>query len=35
MMERFGIDMDECPCCKNKTLMLVKVFYPWKKVDDG
>ena len=35
MMERFGIDMDECPCCKNKTLKLVKVFYPWKKVDDG
>ena len=42
MLERFGIDMDECPCCKNKTLRLVKVFYEWKKgelvrqpADDG
>ena len=35
LLERFGIDMDECPCCKNKTLKLVKVFYPWKKGDDG
>jgi hypothetical protein len=30
MLEQFGIDMDECPCCKNKTLKLIKVFYPWK-----
>jgi hypothetical protein len=30
MLERFGIDMNECPCCKNKTLKLVKIFYPWK-----
>jgi len=35
MLEQFGIDLDECPCCKNKTLKLVKVFYPWKNVDDG
>ena len=35
MLERFGIDMNECPCCKNKTLVLVKIFYPWKKGDDG
>lgn len=35
MLERFGIDMDECPCCKNKTLKLVKIFYPWKKGDNG
>jgi hypothetical protein len=20
MLERFGIDLDECPCCKSKTL---------------
>ncbi len=26
MMEQFGIDMDECPCCKNKTMKLVKYF---------
>ena len=35
MLERFGIDMDECPCCKNKTLKLVKIFYPRKNADDG
>jgi hypothetical protein len=42
MLEQFGIDMDECPCCKNKTLKLIKVFYPWKQAvlvrqpaDDG
>ena len=35
MLEQFGINMKECPCCKNKTLQLVKIFYPWKNVDDG
>ncbi len=35
MLEQFGIDMDECPCCKNKTLKLVKIIYPWKQADDG
>jgi hypothetical protein len=35
MLEQFGIDMAECPCCKNKTLQLVKIFYPWKHSDDG
>jgi len=35
LLEQFGIDMTECPCCKNKTLQLVKIFYPWKNVDDG
>lgn len=35
MMERFGIDMTECPCCKNKTMQLVQVYYPWKRADDG
>ena len=42
MLERFGIDMSECPCCKSKTLVLVKIFFPWKKgelvrqpADDG
>jgi predicted nucleic acid-binding Zn ribbon protein len=34
-LEQFGIDMLECPCCKNKTLQLVKIFYPWKNADDG
>jgi Putative transposase/Transposase zinc-binding domain len=35
MLEQFGIDIKECPACKNKTLQLVKIFYPWKNVDDG
>jgi len=35
MLEQFGIDVAECPCCKNKTLHLVKIFYPWKHSDDG
>lgn len=35
MAEKYGIDMRECPCCKNKTLQLVSVFYPWKHTDDG
>lgn len=35
MLEQFGVDMNECPCCKNKTLQLIKIFYPWKHTDDG
>ena len=35
MLEQYGIDMKECPTCKNKTLQLVKIFYPWKHADDG
>jgi hypothetical protein len=35
MKEQFGIDVFECPCCKGKTLQLLKVYYPWKHADDG
>jgi len=35
MLEQYSIDMAECPACKNKTLQLVAVFYPWKHADDG
>lgn len=35
LLVQFGVDMSECPCCNNKTLQLVKIFYPWKKGDDG
>jgi hypothetical protein len=35
MIEQFGIDVAQCPACKNKTLQLVKIFYPWKNWDDG
>lgn len=35
LLEHFGIDVTECPCCKSKTLQLVTIFYPWKHADDG
>lgn len=35
MVEQYGIDLTECPCCKNKTLQLLKIYYPWKQADDG
>jgi Putative transposase/Transposase zinc-binding domain len=35
MLTHYGIDLTECPCCKNKTLQLVHVYNPWKKADDG
>ena len=35
MIEQYGIDLTECPCCKGKTLQLVMAYYPWKKADDG
>ena len=35
LIERYGIDVRERPCCKHKTLQLLKIFYPWKKADDG
>ena len=35
MLEQYGIDMKECPACRNRTLQLIKIFYPWKQADDG
>ena len=35
MIEQYGIDLNECPCCKGKTLELIRVFNPWKNNDDG
>lgn len=35
MTEQYGIDLTACPCCKNKTLQLVLIYYPWKHPDDG
>ncbi len=35
LVQQYGIDITECPCCKNKTLQLVQVYYPWKRQDDG
>ena len=35
MIEQYGIDLTECLCCKNKTMQLVQVYYPWKRADDS
>lgn len=35
MLEQYGIDIKECPACKHKSLQLRKIFYPWKRGDDG
>jgi hypothetical protein len=41
MMERYGIDMHQCPCCHESTLQLLKVYYPVRssiikqQADDG
>lgn len=35
MQEKYGMDITGCPCCKNNTLELVAIFYPWKQTDDG
>lgn len=34
LMERYGLDITECPCCRGKTLQLLQVYHPWKLVDD-
>lgn len=35
MMLRYGVDMQQCPACKNKTMQLLKIYYPWQRCDDG
>ncbi len=35
MMEKYGMDIRQCPCCKERSLKLVQVYYPWKLADDG
>ena len=35
LKERYGIDMEICPCCKARTLQLVQIYLPWKNADDG
>ena len=42
LLERYGIDVKQCPCCKQQTLQLLKIVYPClsgrqacKRVDDG
>lgn len=35
MMEKYGVDIRQCPCCKEGSLKLVQVYYRWKLADDG
>lgn len=35
MQESYGIAINQCPGCKENTLELLRVFYPWKQTDDG
>lgn len=35
MKQTYGIDINQCPCCKQLTLQLLKIYYPWKQADDG
>lgn len=35
LKERYGLDIQQCPCCKQKTLQLLKIYYPGKHVDDS
>ena len=35
MLEQFGIDTEQCPCCKERTLKLVRIYSPWKQTADG
>jgi hypothetical protein len=42
MQERYGMDIKQCPNCKQSTLQLQKIYYPclygrqaWKQPDDG
>lgn len=35
MQERYGMNINQCPNCKQPTLQLQKIYYPWKQADDG
>ena len=35
MMLHYGVDMEQCPACKNKTLQLLKIVYPGQRCDGG
>jgi hypothetical protein len=35
LIQQYGFDMKQCPCCKQKTLQLLKIYYPWRRIDDG
>ncbi|MDQ3843743.1 MAG: IS91 family transposase [Bacteroidota bacterium] len=36
LKQHYGIDINQCPCCKQKTLHLLKIVYPaCNKIEDG
>jgi hypothetical protein len=35
ILERYGVEVNRCPCCGANTLELVWVYTPWKGADDG
>ena len=35
MQERYGMDINQCPYCKQPTLLLQKIYYPCLRVDDS
>ncbi|MCU7552907.1 IS91 family transposase [Chitinophagaceae bacterium LB-8] len=35
LLERYGMEVNRCPCCGENTLELVLVYLPWKRADDG
>ena len=35
LREKYGININQCPCCNENSLKLVQVYYPWKRGDDG
>lgn len=35
LLERYGVEVNRCPCCGENTLELVLVYMPWKGADDG
>lgn len=35
LLEQYGINIGQCPCCNQNTMQLLMVYQPWKKGDDG
>lgn len=35
MREQFGVLIDECPCCRKRSLEMIRIWTPWKTADDG
>jgi hypothetical protein len=35
LQERYGVAVNRCPYCGLNTLVLVRIYLPWKKWDDG